>query len=79
MYNFKKPVVLSVETKNSWFKWNVEKLYFGTYKEEIINSGCYMGEARFLLEMCKHWMMASIQMVIHIIFFNVRVQLRNRL
>lgn len=54
-YNFRKPIVLSVETKNSWFKWYVEKLYFGTYKEEIINSGCYMGEARFLLEMCKHF------------------------
>ena len=37
-YKFKKPVVLSVETKNSWFKWHVEKFYFGTYKEEIINS-----------------------------------------
>ena len=53
--SFNKPIVLSVETKNSWFKWNVEKFYFGTYKEEVINSGCYMGRAGFLLEMCKNF------------------------
>ena len=52
---FNKPIVLGVETKNSWFKWNVEKFYFGTYKEEIINTGGYMGRAGFLLEMCKNF------------------------
>ena len=52
---FNKPIVLGVETKNSWFKWNVEKFYFGTYKEEIISAGGYMGRAGFLLEMCKNF------------------------
>lgn len=52
---FNKPVVLGIESKRSWLKWTTEKFYFGTYKNEIINTGGYMGRADFLLTMTKNF------------------------
>ena len=45
---FGKPIVLGVEAKNGWLKFAFAQLYFGTYCNNVINTGGYMGTVNHL-------------------------------